>query len=430
MNLRKMSVVLLAAMVIVPMVSAAEQMVSASPTGHQIPSDYLKDSKPAQWLPESDMVNIVISQRSLEKFNQEKQTGIITIPVSYLDLKTTFTNSKENPYVYSENTIGSDEGIALIRMPRQMYEMYVLDAKDGNLSLPADYFIRYYENRTDLNAHFKADGASAQVLSSEKYPLSKISAGGETNVVSGILPVNKVSGINVNPAVTYPQFFGFWENYNKISSSTNYDYCIGQITPNSWTLTGSALDQFDVFQEREYKFNSGEAIEVVAKYRDRNLGGDIVLYPTLYRSGSQYPISDSQWTSWNGYLSVNKNTIPHAYGYHVYFSGGYYTIGIEDMNTLQWIGTYQATAASGTSSFTYMSGSSEYRQRSAPTTNTFSATTNPVIDQYARILNGAWKAPNQVWQHVPRGSSVSYVDVQTQFDSSGNLITRSSGHYP
>ena len=179
MKLVKLSVVLLAlllaAIAVVPMVSAVEQIVSASPAGHQIPSDYLKDSKPAQWLPESDMVNIVISQRSLEKFNQEKQTGIINIPVFYLDLKTTFTDSKENPYVYTENTIGSDEGIALIRMPRQMYEMYVLNAKDGNLSLPADYFIRYYENQADLNSHFKAEGNSVQVLPSEKYPLSKIS---------------------------------------------------------------------------------------------------------------------------------------------------------------------------------------------------------------------------------------------------------------
>ncbi|MGB7787221.1 hypothetical protein [Methanoregula sp.] len=433
MNLRKWSVallaLLLAAMAMIPMVSAGEQVVSASPVGHQIPTDYLKDSKPAQWLPESDMVNIVISQRSLEKFGQGKLTGIITIPVSYIDLKTTFTNSKENPYVYTENSIGSDEGIALIRMPGQMYEMYVLAAKDGKLSLPADYFVRYYENRTDLNNHFKADGNSVQVLPSEKYPLPKISSGVGTDVSPEILPVQKPSGISVSPAVTYPQFFGFWENYNRISS-TNYDYCIGQITPNSWTLSGSALDQFDIFQEREYKFNSGEAIEVVTKYRDRNQGGDIVLFPTLYRSGSTDPITPSQWTVWGDYLPVATNSIPHAFGYHVYFSGGYYYIAFEDMNTLQFVKSYQATAASGTSSFTYLSGSSEYRQKAAPTTNTFSATTNPVVDQWVRVLNGAWQAPNLAWQHVTRGSGVSYVDVQTQVDSSGNIITRSSGHYP
>jgi len=432
---------LLAAMAVVPMVSAAgvqtnesldgtTREVSTYSTEHQIPSDYLKDSKPAQWLPESDMINIVISQKSLEKFNQNEQAGILNIPLSYLDLKTTFLNSKENPSIYIETTLGQGESVALVRMPRQMYEMFADTSKDGNISLPTDYFVRYYENVNDLKSHMKFDGNTIQVLPSEKYAVSKISIESENSKASGNLPVPNAAGIHVNPAATYPRMFEFREPYTRVSSSTSYDYCIGQITPNSWSLLGSASDQFDIYQEREYRFNSNEAIEIVAQYHDRNLGGDIVIYPTLYRSGTQYPINTSQWTVWSGYLYVDKNSIPHAYGYHVSFSGGYYYISFEDMNTLQFVKSYQATAATGTTTFTNLWGSSEYRQRAAPTTNTFSATTKPVSDEWARILNGDWKKPNLVWQHQSPGSSVSYVSVQTQFDTSGNLITRSYGQYP
>ena len=99
------------------------------------------------------------------------------------------------------------------------------------------------------------------------------------------------------------------------------------------------------------------------------------------------------------------------------------------MNTMNWINSYVATAASGTSSFIELWGSSEYRQRSAPTTNTFSATTNPVKDEWARILNGNWMKPNQVWNYVS-SQTASYVTVTKSFDGSGNLITVSNGHYP
>ncbi len=175
---------LLAAMAMVPMVSAEDQTngvlgvaipgTSVNSSVHQIPADYLKDSKPAQWLPESDMINIVISQKSLKKFNPDNQSGIINIPVSYLDMKTTFLNSKENPSIYTENTIGQGDSIALVRMPRQMYVMFAKNSNDGIISLPADFFVRYYENVSDLKTHLKVNGTSLQVLPNEKYPVASV----------------------------------------------------------------------------------------------------------------------------------------------------------------------------------------------------------------------------------------------------------------
>ncbi len=443
MTQKKLGVILLAlllaAMAMVPCVSAAdEQMInsrdsgnvnlSAAPVDRQIPSDYPQNSKPAEWLSESDMINIVISQKTLGLSSQDKQEDLITIPVSYLNLNKTFTISKEQPSIFTERTLESNEGIVLVRMPRQMYARFIANARDGEISLPVDYFCRLYENSSDLYSHFMVDGNTMKVLPSEKYPLHKTPVENvpESKLVN---PAAVLSSDKINSLLSYPQMFAFREYYNRIYS-TSYDYCIGQITPSSWTLLGSGLDQFDVFQEREYRFNSNEAIEIVTKYRDRNMGGDIIITPALYRSGATYPITPGQWAVWGGDVAVDKNNLPHAFGYHVQFGGGYYFVDIEDMNTMIFTNSYAATAAAGTSSFTDLWGSSEYRQNTAPTTNTFSATTNPVIDEWAHILNGAWQKPNQVWYHNPPGSSVSYVSVTTTFDGSGNLITRSYGHYP
>ncbi|MEI7649973.1 MAG: hypothetical protein WCJ47_09745 [Methanomicrobiales archaeon] len=73
MKLFKLSVVLLAlllaAMAMVPMVSAAEQSLSEQiaiddrefvlPPEHHITPEYFKDSKPATPMPESEMINII-----------------------------------------------------------------------------------------------------------------------------------------------------------------------------------------------------------------------------------------------------------------------------------------------------------------------------------------------------------------------------------
>jgi hypothetical protein len=439
MELRKISIALLAvflaAMVMVPLanagtgnsISVASDGGAVSDPHHEIPSDYPQDSRVAQWLPESAMINIVISQRTLEKFDQEKQSGIITLPVSSLDLKTAFVSTPEKPSFFIESSLKPAEGIVLLRLPKDMYNRFISESYDGKLSLPVDYFFRYYENTSDLDSHIVAHGNTLQILPSNNYPLKPVSAS-SISEQQGLAPASAVSAMKTSTVLSYPQMFEARRYFNRISS-TNYNYCIGQITPYSWSLTGSALDQFDVFQEREYRFNSNEAIEIVTKYRDRNQGGDIIITPALYRSGASSPIAPGQWTSWGGEIPVDKNNLPHAYGYHVQFSGGYYYINFEDMNTMNWINSYVATAASGTSSFIELWGSSEYRQRSAPTTNTFSATTNPVKDEWARILNGNWMKPNQVWNYVS-SQTAGYVTVTKSFDGSGNLITVSNGHYP
>lgn len=442
MELRKIGIaflaLLLAAMAIVPCVSAADENASHSgeisndqeftdAKNRNLPSDYLDDSKPAKWLSESEMINIVLSQGIVEKYDQSNRPGIFSFPVAYLETKSNFIQAEEKPSLSMDRTLKEGDGIVLVRMPEQMYKRFASKAKDGKLSLPADYFVRYYENMSDLNAHLMVVGDTLHVLPSEKYPLRTITEETRSEPESGKTG-SVISPATVKSVLSYPQIFEERRYYDLIDSGNEYDYCIGQITPDSWTLLGSALDSFSIYHEREYRFDSNEAIEIVAQYRDRNQGGGIILYPAMYKNGAADPILSSQWDRWDGYVSVDANNIPHAYGYHVDIDGGNYYVALQDMVTDDWTYYIEATAA-GTSSFTELWGSSEYRQIGAPTTNTFSATTKPIVDEWAYLTGDDWQKPEDVWDYEDWYSD-DYVRVTKAWSSSGDLITRSYVEYP
>ena len=83
---------LLAGMAVVPVVSAEVQannrdLGTTSIEHHKISDDYLKDSKPAEWLPESEMITFVISQKTVGKLDQNKNEELINIPIEYLNSK-------------------------------------------------------------------------------------------------------------------------------------------------------------------------------------------------------------------------------------------------------------------------------------------------------------------------------------------------------
>ncbi|NMB78045.1 MAG: hypothetical protein GYA23_02990 [Methanomicrobiales archaeon] len=375
------------------------------------------------------MINFIISQKTLKEIDQDKEIAVISIPVLYLERKGTFLQSKERASFFTEAGIDPDDPIVILRMPIEMYKRFIRESRDGKLSLPEEYFIRYYKTSTDLNSHIKTEGNFLQFLPSENDPsLTNISNDNFPNDPPVLSTQAAIPSLNFN-GENYEQMFEFRQHYLK-TSANSFDYSIGQITPNRWNLNGAGTDKFDIYQEREYRFNSNEAIEIVVKFRDMPQGGKIVLFPTLFRNGASEPIPTYEGDQWDGYLPVDENDIPHAYGYHVQTSGGKYYIDIEDMNTLSWIGSYQESAAGGTTTFNELWGSSEYRQRSLPTSDSFSARTNPVIDEWVRVTNGNWQKPNSIWSLQPAGSTVSYVDVMTEFDSSGNLITRSYAKYP
>ncbi|WP_048145550.1 hypothetical protein [Methanoplanus limicola] len=104
-----------------------------------ITPEYFKDSKPAEPLHESEMINLIIPKKTLDSFNQEENLGIISIPVFYLDIKTHFDKSKDYPNRYIAKDINSNEAVVLMRMPMDMLDRFLATSKNNVVTwIPGD----------------------------------------------------------------------------------------------------------------------------------------------------------------------------------------------------------------------------------------------------------------------------------------------------
>jgi len=116
-------------------------------------------------------------------------------------------------------------------------------------------------------------------------------------------------------------------------------------------------------------------------------------------------VADLQYISFVIFLvlaiALDPSNFPQAFGYHVQISNGKYYITFEYMNNLTFTSAYIYNDQDNPSTtFTEFSGSSEFQQITSPITDTFSASTTPVIDQWAHdaTLN-SWRKPTNVWQY-------------------------------
>jgi hypothetical protein len=407
---------------------------------HNLPYNYSENSLHAEFLPESKMTNIIISQKTLENLGFDQKSALIKIPVSSLNHDSGFTKISGSISYSIEKGINSNDGIVLIRMPTQIYDKFIEDAHGQDLTLASTHFARFYSNFNDLDSHVMKDNESVKITPSSLYPVPGILESGNNLVAAqkpSSNPVNAISQITSRlyegSTVTSSAYGSYlrWATTTR-KTSTNYKYCIGQIRPYSWSLGGSTSDYFTLYAEREYLFNNNEAIEIIAHFKDRSHGGGIELYPAYYRSNAPDPIPINQWYYWHESIAIDPNGIPHAFGYHVQlaYSGQYVQLNFVDMVTLQWYDAYLVQAATPISSFTQLAGSSEYTQINAPSTGRFSEATNPIIDEWAIDSNNNWAKPKTVWFTPTLTPARRYVNVSRSWDSSGNLITVSTAHYP
>ncbi len=275
------------------------------------------------------------------------------------------------------------------------------------ISIPASYFSRYYKNLADLDTNIHPDGDAMTVSPSADPILAE-----KTNVTILVkkkkVVANPLTTGIVTPLMT-PQGPNTWHN-KWISFSRTYadtlDYCIGQITPDSWSVSGNN-NRYYAPQEREYYLNDGQdAVEIVVNY-DHNSSwpnSKISLFPTVYDNGASLPtpLEDARYESKGaGIIALDPTTFPRAFGYHVQISGGKYYIAFEYMNNLTFTPTYVYNDLDNPStSFTQFKGSSEFLQISSPITDTFSAATTPVIDQWVHDATVAsWSKPYYAWQY-------------------------------
>lgn len=406
---------LLAALAMIPMVSATEQNATGQTSStweyntvpeHYLPPEYFKEAKPATPLPESEMINIVFSEKTIDSLNQVKQAGIIAIPASRLDVNPQFSESKIWQNRFVENSITPDEVVVLVRMPRSMYDRFLSTSKDGMISLPASYFSRYYKNLTDLDANVHPDGKaitispSADPVLAEKTNVS-VSVS-EKRVVANSL--SSIRGTQMRTAQGPNTSHNKWIFFDRRYADT-LNYCIGQITPDSWSVSGNS-DQYYAPQEREYYLNNRQdAIEIVVNYDHYSYWPNtrISLFPAIYDNyaSTPTPLEDARYESEGpGIIALDPTTFPKAFGYHVQILNGKYYIAFEYMNNLTFTSTYVYNDQDNPSTtFSEFSGSSEFIQVTSPITDTFSAATTPVIDQWAYDATlGSWRKPADVWQ--------------------------------
>lgn len=432
MSLRKTIAVLLAlllaGMVVVPIVGAEEQSLNeqnalgksehiVSPE-HHIPPEYFKDSQPATPLSESEMINIVLSEKTLDKFNQDDQTGIIEIPISYLDLNTKFTLSENNQNRFVENDIRDGDTIVLVRMPKVMYDRFVATSKNGIITLPASYFSRYYKNLADLESNIRQDGDAIAIGFSDDPVLaerSKVSA--SANMTQEIQGAER-SGLKslLKNAQAPDTWHSEWIFFNRIYEADSYDYLIGQITPESWSISGNN-DDFWAPQEREYYLNSGrqDAIEIVVNY-DKHTDVNnpkVTFFPAVYDNNSSAPIPLETWeNSGEEIMLLTPGTFPDSYGYHVQISNGKYYITFENMSSFEWYDQYVYNDQDNPSTtFTEIAGSSEFHQMTSPITDTFDAVTRPIDEWAYDATLSSWRKPVDVWQYAYADTHPNFVDV-------------------
>jgi len=420
---------LLAAMAILPYVSAEDQSAIVAIDSewkypgvpeHYIPPEYFKDSKPATPLPESEMINIVISEKTLDSFNGDNQVGVVTIPASYMNLNSQFTESKtwENRYV--ENGIDPNDAVVLIRMPESMYDRFLATSKDGMISLPASYFSRYYKNLADLDANVHPDGNAMTITPSADPVLAE-----KTDVSMSektIKEIQSVSRIALNPILKHAQSPNTWHNewifFDRMYEADNYDYVIGQITPESWSISGNN-DDFWAPQEREYYLNSGrqDAIEIVINY-DKHTDVNnpkVTFFPAIYDDHSldSIPMTDPRWEdTGEEIITLTPATFPDSYGYHVQIYNGKYYITFQNMATLAWYDTYVYNDQDNPSTtFTEWAGSSEFFQVTSPITDTFDASTRPIDEWAYDATLATWYKPENVWEYSYGVTGENFVDI-------------------
>ena len=127
---------------------------------HYIPPEYFANATPAIPLPESEMVTFVVSKAKLPQTVSSTPSGIVNIPISQLNQSGEFSISPNSAALSTAGSIGPDDPVILVRMPRDMYNRFVSESQNGVLSLPELYFTRNYDNLADLYMHIEqgADG--------------------------------------------------------------------------------------------------------------------------------------------------------------------------------------------------------------------------------------------------------------------------------
>ncbi|MFA5268273.1 MAG: hypothetical protein WC379_09890 [Methanoregula sp.] len=422
MQLRKIVIallaLLLAGVVMVPCVSAADTIMTESqtktPLHNQIPTGYLQNWKEASPLPESEIYSVIVPESSISKTDDPKGIYLIDFTISEKSIQDSFVKNPDYPgYLVSKN-LQKDSRAVLFRIPKTMYEYFVKNSDNGKLTFPQQFFKTY---------------STIDELIEESNDLEKETA---ISSVSPIIPASPPMRLpdRTGYSLTYnPNKLGWhneWITFNQ-SGTHNVIYITGKITPNMYYLDTN--DRYQVYQERElYMDDSNDAIELVVTFHDMNDGANMLLFPAIWDNGVLTDIDD--WDYNDGFVTIPLNSVPHEYEYYAGLgiddNPGIYEIWFQDVSASDWYYYLFDDTDNPAYHYNRITGSSEFLWNTV-TSGFFVARTIPIKDEW-NYDGSSWFYPRQVWQYENKTDNEDYVNIDWSWypDANGNLLVTNS----
>lgn len=395
----------LAAMVMVPMVSAADRPMYGV--------DWTKVA-PTEPVDEKELLTIIISEKDFTSRYSEKDDAFITMPA--IDSRqNTDTIDPQTDYNILGN-IADSEKIVVIQLPKKMYEKLSEDNKDGTVLIPIE-FVANYSSIAEFNK-----------ISADRKETIKKSYQGE---YSESEPDVTDLGITRAPYTRYQR----WQVFSSDPSPYSPTYITGKINPSTFSRTGTGT----IFcEERELHMDrydsDGDGIDViemvVGAYTPNYPSGstsNLNLYPVIYNADiSQNPI-------YLGYIPVSTSQLPHSYNYYVQLSPSgsstMYDIWIQDTISQVWLAHYTYTDSVNPSSYIRdVRVSAEFT--TVNSASTFDIWTNPITDEWIKVSGDSnWHAPSYAFSYQRlienHPGQMLYVSTTGSFSSNGQLVTSS-----
>jgi hypothetical protein len=411
MKLCKWSVVLLAlllaAMAMVPMASAADRPANAV--------DWSKVA-PTPPVEEKDLLTIIFSQKDFSSQSEAKDN-------SFIRLSADIANQKSgsvilNPEYRIQGNISGSEPVVVIQLPQKMYENLLRDSTDGTVLVPKE-FAATYPSISDFKKN-----------RNEKLEAIKRS-------YQGNYTDTKPTIVNVGAGTRAPYTrYQRWQVFSSDASLYSPLYVTGKINPSTFSRTGSGT----IFcEEREFHMNRYDsdndgidAIElVVGAYTPTYPPGSssyLNLYPVIYNGDiNGDPI-------YLGYIPVTTSSLPHSYNYYVQISpsgsSSTYDIWIQDTSSQSWLAHYTYTDSVNPSSYIRdLRVSAEFT--TVNSASTFNIQTNPITDEWIMVDGDSnWHVPSYAFSYQRlienHPGQMLYVSTSGSFNSNGQLVTSSS----
>jgi len=376
---------LLAAMAMVPMVSASENQNSSTLEGFATPDFSTQEITTTPPLSESDMIYILFPENWVLENDMSEIPGYIELPYGQNQAITAKNSSLSSIRYYVPVPIQNNQRVSLLKMPKKMFEV-ITALNNTELQVPSTYFTHYTNESIaikKLNTVIKSDLASTATI----YPAQRTAT------------------------ASYP-IHGQWAHfYPRSSYTTNLNHLSGTISPSTWTTNGQ---DGAIYQEREIYLNNNDVVELILYYRYTALyGRQVFLGATVYDNGVAQSSPQTMW--------IDASSM-HSFNYDFIATGGHYYIWYQDRSTST---TWQADYNDSNDPSTYITritGSSEVYTDN-PAQYTFNAITTAITDTVDGTTGGSSLLSAQAFYfYAPSGDGIYS---QTTDNSNSNFIITS-----